>query len=275
MSMTASSSPIIFLSGAGGGAPDLNVFRDGADDNTRIEVIRYPDWRHYVVNQLSADTLIKELAEQILAKVPQGPIRMVGLSIGGHFAYGIGLHLRARGREIAGFCAIDSFMFVSIAPSAQWKKRALEQGFELLRKRRFGEFADFLRSKFWRAWIRLVGDRLPLFLRALASARWLPSVLTSDPVVEGELSMRMLVRTTAPWLADLDRTPVPLEVPAVLLRTALAQGDDAAWRLRCPNIRILEIPGHHHNLFDPENVGALHEAFIAATEEWRAGHRVD
>ncbi len=94
-------------------------------------------------------------------------------------------------------------------------------------------------------------------------------------MVEAELSMRMLVRTTAPWLAELDRTPVPLEVPAVLLRTALAQGDDAAWRLRCPNIRIVEIPGHHHNLFDPENVSALHEAFIAATEEWRAGHRVD
>jgi thioesterase domain-containing protein len=205
-----------------------------------------------------------------MAAVPQGPIRIVGLSIGGHFAYGIGLHLQAMGREVAGICAIDSFMFVSSAPSAEWKARALEQGFELLRKRRFGELAEFMRSKFWRAWIRLAGDRLPVLLRVVASAKWLPSVLAADPLVGGELSMRMLVRTTAPWLAELDRAPVPLKIPAVLLRTALAESDDVAWRQRCPNIRILEIPGHHHNLFDQENVGVLHETFIAATREWRA-----
>jgi thioesterase domain-containing protein len=268
--MTVLSPPIIYLSGAGGGAPDLGVFRDGVDDATRVEVIRYPDWRQFVLDRLSADALIEELASRILAAVPQGPIRIVGLSIGGHFAYGIGLHLQAMGREVAGICAIDSFVFVSSAPSAEWKRRAVAQGFELLRKRRFSELAEFMRSKFWRAWIRLAGDRLPSLLRVVASAKWLPSILAAGPLVEGELSMRMLVRTTAPWLAELDHAPVPLEVPAVLLRTAFAASDDAAWRRRCPNVRIFEIPGHHHNLFDPENVGALHEAFIVATREWRA-----
>lgn len=267
--MTVLSPPIIYLSGAGGGAPDLSVFRDGADDTTRIEVIRYPDWRRFVLNRLSADALIEELANQIVAAVPEGPIRIVGLSIGGHFAYGIGLHLRDMGREVAGICAIDSFMFASSAPSAEWKRRALEQGFELLRKHRFNELAEFMRSKFWRTWIRLAGDRLPLFLRGVASVKWLPSALAVDPLVEGELSMRMLVRTTAPWLAELDREPVPLEIPAALLRTRFAESDDAVWRRRCPNVRIFEIPGHHHSLFDPENVGALHDAFITATEGWR------
>jgi thioesterase domain-containing protein len=271
--MTVLSPPIIYLSGAGGGAPDLSVFRDDADDATRIEVIRYPDWRQFIQGRLSADALIEELASQILAAVPQGPIRIVGLSIGGHFAYGIGLRLRAMGREVAGICAIDSFVFASSAPSAEWKRRALEQGFELLRKRRFNELAEFMRSKFWRAWIRLAGDRLPLLLQVVASAKWLPSVLAADPLLEGELSMRMLVRTTAPWLAELDREPVPLEIPTAVLRTALTESDDAAWRRRCPNVRIFEIPGHHHNLFDPENVGALHEAFITATEGWRTASK--
>jgi len=39
MNGMVSSSPVIFLSGAGGGAPDLNVFRAGGEDTTRLEVI--------------------------------------------------------------------------------------------------------------------------------------------------------------------------------------------------------------------------------------------
>ena len=81
--------------------------------------------------------------------------------------------------------------------------------------------------------------------------------------------MRLLVRTTAPWLASLDRQPEALDARAILLRTRLTASDDAAWRRRCPNIEIFEIPGQHHTLFEPENVAALHETFIAATRDWR------
>src|SRR5689334_8657265 len=104
------SSPIIFLPGAGGGAPDLQVFRDGSDDATRLEVVSYPSWRRYVAGGISAEDLIAEFAAQIVAKVPHGPIRIIGLSIGGHFGYALGLRFRAMGRDFAGFCAIDSFM---------------------------------------------------------------------------------------------------------------------------------------------------------------------
>lgn len=267
--MMESSSPVLFLSGAGGGAPDLEVFREGVEDMTRFEVIGYPGWKRYVADDFSAEVLIAELAAQIVAKVPHGPIRIVGLSIGGHFGYAIGLHLQAKGREIAGVCAIDSFMIASSEPSAGWKGRALEQGFELIRQRRIGEFARFLRSKFWRALVRLAGGRLPGLLRGFASSRWLPSVSTFDPMFEEELSMRLLVREVAPWLGSLDREPVALKAPAILLRTPLTAGDDAAWRRRCPNIEIVEIPGQHHTLFEPEHSGSLREAFFAATRDWR------
>jgi thioesterase domain-containing protein len=264
--MTDSSAPVIFLSGAGGGAPDLEVLRDGSDDETRFEVIGYPGWPRYVANDFSAEVLIAELAAQIVAKVPLGPIRIIGLSIGGHFGYAIGLYLQARGREIAGLCAIDSFMITSSEPSAGWKGRALEQGFELLRKRRMGEFARFLRSRFWRALGRLAGGRLPGLLQRFSSSVGLTSV---DPLFEEELSMRLLVRETAPWIGSLDREPVVLKAPAILLRTRPTAGDDAAWRRRCPNVEIVEIPGQHHTLFEPENVGSLREAFVTATRGWR------
>jgi thioesterase domain-containing protein len=267
--MTDTSAPIIFLSGAGGGAPDLNVFRAGGEGTTRFEVIGYPDWRRCIADGFSAEVLIQDLAAQIATKAPCGPIRIVGLSLGGHLGYALGIHFQAMGREIAGLCAIDSFMFASSGPVTGWKGRALEQGFELLRKRRIGEFARFLRSKFWRATLRLAGGRLPDLLERFSSSSWLPSISTVDPSFEGELSMRLLIRETAPWLASLDREPVALTAPVTLLRTKLTAGDDAAWRRRCPRLEIFEIGGQHHTLFEPENVGSLREAFITGTRGWR------
>ena len=106
-------STIIFLPSAGGGWLDLNALRVGPGDVTRFETIGYPGWRRYIQKDFSADTLIAELAAQIEAKVPHGPIRIIGQSIGAHFGYAAALRLQAKGREITGFCAIDAFMIVS------------------------------------------------------------------------------------------------------------------------------------------------------------------
>jgi thioesterase domain-containing protein len=266
--MTNLSSSIVFLSGAGGGTPDFNVFREGPEDTTQFEVVSYPGWKRYASDGFSAEVLIADLAEEISIRVPQGPIRIIGHSIGGHFGYAAALRLKAMGREIAGFCAIDTFMIASSKPSAGWKGRALAQGLELLRCCRFVEFGRFLRSRLWRAVVRLAGSRLPGLLRAFSSGR-LPVLSAVDPVFEEELSLRLLIEAVAPWVASLDREPVALDVPAILLRTNLTAVDDAAWRSRCPNINIFELPGQHHALFEVENVTSLREAFLAATPEWR------
>ena len=105
---------------------------------------------------------LTDLAAQIAARVPQEPIRIVGFSIGGHLAYAVALHLQASGREIEGFCAIDAFMVDSSAPGAGWKGRALRSGLEALTKRRLGAF---VRTRFWRALLRLAGPQLPSLVR--------------------------------------------------------------------------------------------------------------
>lgn len=267
--MTDSSSPVIFLSGAGGGAPDLNAFRTGIDGITRFEVIRYPGWESFVADGFSAETLMADLVAQIETRVPRGPIRIVGLSIGGHLGYAAALRLQAKGREITGFCAIDTFMMTSSKPSAGWKGRALTQGLELLRARRYREFTRFARSKFWRGLVRLGGSRLPALLQRPFPLSRLLSISALDPVFEEEVNMRLLIEAVAPWIASLDRESVPLEAPTALLRTRMTANDDAAWRRRCPNIAIFEIPGQHHTLFDADNIGSLRAAFITATVDWR------
>jgi thioesterase domain-containing protein len=268
--MTDSSSPVIFLPGAGGGAPDLDVFREGAEDVTRFEVIGYPGWRRLVADRFSAEVLIADLVAQIVTRVPRGPIRIVGFSIGGHFGYAAALRLQAMGREIAGFCAIDTFMMVSPELSEGWKSRALAEGLELLRGRRFREFIRFVRSRFWRGLFRLAGSRLSSLFQRLSSSRR-PSVSASapDPLFERELRVRLLIQAVAPWIASLDREPVPLKAPAILIRTRMTASDDAAWRRRYPNIEIFEIPGQHHTVFAAENIASLHEAFLTATRSWR------
>jgi thioesterase domain-containing protein len=265
--MTNLSPLVVFLSGAGGGTPDFSVFRYGAEDATRFEIIPYPNWERYVSDGFSAEVLIADLVEEIAKRVPQGPIRIIGLSIGGHFGYGAAIRLEAIGREVAGFCAIDTFMIASSKPSEGWKRRAFAQGLELLRGRRFGEFMLFLRSKFWRGLLRLVGGRLPSLLQGLSTSGGLP--LGIDSIFEGELNMRLLIREAAPWIASLDRAPVPLKAPAVLLRTGPASNDELSWRRRCPDIKIYEIPGRHDTLFEAENIANLREVFITATRDWR------
>jgi thioesterase domain-containing protein len=265
--MKDTSIQIIFLPGAGGKAPDLNAFQQGEEAVARFEVIGYPGWKRYVADYFSAETLIAEIAAQIAAKIPSGPVRIVGSSIGGHFAYGVALRLQEMGYEIRGFCAIDSFMIASAAPTAGWKRRALAEGLVLLRRRRFGEFTRFLRSKFWRLLVRLADSRSPSLLQRPSFKRLL-SVAMFDQILDDELSMYLLIKATAPWIASLDREPVALGAPAILLRTQATARDDPAWLRRCPGIKILEIRGQHHSVYEPENVDALRNAFLSATRDW-------
>lgn len=268
--MSDTSSSVILLPGAGGSVP--GAFTTAFAGVVKLEAIKYPGWSRYVVDGYSATMLIDDLAAEIQNKVPHGPIRIVGFSIGGHFGYAVALQLQASGREIAGFCAVDTFMFSSAAPSVGWSGRAFARTVELVRKFRVDELGHFIRTRFWRALLRASENRLPALLRPFAPSRRLPWILRFDSFFEEELSMRLLLRKAAPWVASLDRVPVALNAPAILLRTRFIAHDDAAWRRRCPAIKIIELPGTHETLFEPPNFDALRQALAAATQnlsEWR------
>jgi thioesterase domain-containing protein len=256
----------IFLAGAGGGSPDLSNFTIGRGHALSYQVMAYPRWQRYLEKAFSADALVEDLAHEIAAKVPQGPIRLIGLSIGGHLGYAVALQLQTLGREIGGFCAIDTFMSVSSEPSAGWKRRAALQALQLVRKRRARELVRFARSRVWRALLRLAGGRLPDLLGGPVGR--LPAIALLDPLLEEELTMRLMARELAPWIAAIDRNPIPLIAPSILLRCQSTAPDDGAWRRRCPKIEIFEISGQHHNLFDAENIDSLREAFAAGTVNW-------
>lgn len=265
--MAHSSSLIIFLPGTGGELPNFSGFNVGRGDSCRFEALTYPGWRQYVSKGFTIETLIADLEAQIVTKVPEGPIRIVGYSVGGHFGYAAAVRLRAIGREVAGFCAIDLFMIDLLEPSAAWKTRALNDAIEILRRGNISEFNRFIRSKFWRGLFRLAGSRLSTLIRGLSFSR-LTSVCAFDPILEKELNLRLLIQAVVPWTASLDQAPVKLDAPVSLLRTRLTASDDVAWRRRCPTIEIFEVPGDHHTLLQADDIGSIGEAFFAATRSW-------
>jgi thioesterase domain-containing protein len=254
--------PVIFLPGATGRAPGLSLLRSAPDDALEFQTIGYPGWRRYIAEDFSARALLTELTDEVVKRVPAGPIVLLGMSLGGHFCYAIALELLARGREVAGVCLIDSFMVHSAGPRKGWVWRAVEDALDPLRRGQGGEFLRHLLSKVYRAFLRLAGARLAGVLRRRSGA-------VTDPLLESEIDMRLLLRETAPWIASLDRDPRPLAVPVALLRTSQTAGDDAAWQRRCPAIRILEVRGGHLTLFEPENVAGLRDAFNTARRDWR------
>jgi thioesterase domain-containing protein len=262
------SSPTLILPGSGGAAINPVFFCSSIEDAVGFQTIDYPGWRCYTEIGFSADKLIDDLAEQMTLRAPEGPIRIIGGSIGGHLGYAAALRLQAKGRKIGGFCAIDAFVATSASPTTGWKRRALQAGVTLLWNRRFDEFGRFLRARFWRGSLRLAGRRLASLIRRVAPSGRLPWILAIDPIFEEELSMRLLIREVAPWIGSLDREPIALRAPAVLLRACTSEDADPIWRRRCPGIKIVEVPGDHQTLLDSRNPSSFREHFVIATRDW-------
>ena len=210
----------IVLAGSGGGTANLAMFCSTPRDLQNFETITYPCWRRYVEMGYTADKLVDDLIHEINARVPEGPIRLIGVSLGGHFAYAIALRLRAEGREIGGLCAVDSYIAqLSATPSTGWITRATKLAMRLVRDGRFSEFGKFVRSRLWRSVLRTRGNTLPETLRRYAAAGEQPPMLKRDPLLETELDMRLLVEISIPLLTTLDHTPQPIDAPTLLLRT--------------------------------------------------------
>jgi thioesterase domain-containing protein len=265
--------PVIVLSGAGGGSPDLTAFRLGFSETTRFEILDYPGWRRYVEIEFSLQSLADDLASQIENLIPEGPIRIIGISIGAHIGYAAALRLQAADREISGFCAVDAFMVHSAAPSSGWLIRALELCSRLIREKRLVDLAKFVRSRLWRTLLRLSQERLVSILRKAKRSDWPPHILAIDPLFEHELNMRLLIRSIAPGIAALDFEPFVLKTPVVLVRTELNADSDEGWQRRCARLKVLQIPGNHETMFEPQNIAAFGEAFGEVTREWQSEQR--
>ena len=261
----AGSFRIAVLSGAGGGVPDPRAFAATPAETARFAPLVYPGWRRYAEEGFSAQALVHEFADEIAGW--GGRVAILGISLGGHLGYAVALRLRRMGVEVAGICAVDSFLIASAEVRPGSAGRHLARLSALAKGASPARLGTEARALFWRALLRLAGDRVaPLARRGRGLIQ---AICAADPVFENELNMRLLMRAAAPWLGELDRDPVPLSGRAAHLRTVSVAQSDRVWRARCPNIAILEIPGDHDSLLDPQNFAGMRRAFASATRDWR------
>ena len=263
--MNAVHLPLVVLPGARGHAPNCTPFCAAPSDLDRVITLRYPSWRTQIEGGLTGEALAEVLVAEIMDRVPKEPIVLLGVSVGGHFAYAAALRLESLGHPVAGLCIIDSGA-ITAARSAGWKARLASHAADLLRRGRPGALALHARRLAWRGLFRFAGDDLPGFARRHIAA--LERSGRIDPAFAEELGMRLLIRVTAAWMPSLDGHAPRLVAPAALLRTVASAANDALWRKRCPGLRIIDLPGNHETLFEAENAPALHAAFLAATAEW-------
>lgn len=267
--MTSSACPFRFvvLSGAGGGVPDLRAFVATFAEAACFAPMVYPGWRRYAEEGFSAQALIHEIADEVAGWGER--VAILGVSLGGHLGYAVALRLQSLGVEVSGLCVVDSFLISSAEVRPGSAGRHLARLRALAQSRAPGRLWTQARSLFWRALLRMASDRAAPLLRRWRDSGWFRAACAADPVFEKELNMRLLMRAAAPWLRELDRNPVPLRLRAAHLRTASAASSDEAWRARCPDIEIIEIPGDHDSLLDPENFAIMRRAFASATRDWR------
>jgi thioesterase domain-containing protein len=95
-------SPVIVLPGVGN--MDLSMFA-APGDTICFRTIGCPGWRRFLDTGFSLEVLVGELASQIPTIVAQGPIRILGFSIGGHFGYAAAFRLSERHPGERGFMA--------------------------------------------------------------------------------------------------------------------------------------------------------------------------
>lgn len=260
--MTAGPPVFLTFAGAGGGQLDPGLFVEPSARTVEFRAVRLPGWRWHLQAPRGPGDLQAHLLDEVARLAPSGPLRFVGVSLGGHLAYDVAVRCQARGRVIEGLCLVDSFFGVPPVPGRVRLKRELARA---LREMRLGGFLfqhglrrllprwERLR---WRAWQRHAAEGTD------------PWDLRDGSLVERELSMRLLLQLTAPVSAAPIAEPDALRAPALLLRTADNAGQDALWARRCPGLDVAEVPGTHHTLSGADATRVIRERFRATPWAW-------
>jgi len=231
---------LFFLPGGGVGEEEMPLIRALVEADNRFRMVSFPGWRRYVSREFSAEGVLADIVALIDAKVSKDRIWLAGLSLGAHFGYAAAVRLQQKGRDIAGFCAIDGLM----------NGYPVRQAFQLLRERQFRHLWELSRAKARHSVIRLRGHRHSGSQHTQLSSLvlWLAAART--------------------WTLSLDIDPIPLMAANALVRTRPGAADDEVWKRRCPGLRIFTVPGTHQTMFDPNNVTAFRQAFTAAMQSW-------
>ncbi|MGD9418973.1 MAG: amino acid adenylation domain-containing protein [Verrucomicrobiota bacterium JB025] len=209
---------------------------------------------------LSADGEVKvgtmeEMAaryvEAVRAKQPSGPYRLAGYSFGGVMAYEMARLLIQTGEEVE-FLG----MFDTENPAMDWRKYGMVE-----RMRVFWESMDSASfSERCKQLLIRMCEGIATHLRVAEEVKKARNAGVTRP----HSQMRMLQVREAHGAAMDAYVPVPLDLDVVLFKSEAADdkfevAGDYGWGGLVRSLEIVDVPGAHLTMFEPEHAGDLAE----------------
>ena len=257
---------VFLLPGIAGFQPSLARIRALCSHRLNIVALPYPGWQAMVQPGVSFSTIVEDSIAQIVAHAPTGPIRLLGHSFGGWVAYHAAAALIRAGRSVTYLGLLDTGGG-ELAPQPAPRLRR------------------FVSPATWRAfltefradpWLTILRRTLP---GARASRRPLRDLLLMLAKFHAPLALRPTAFLVHQYLSQSLRVALakhaiaetnmgPIATPTFLFRAADEQHggpDDDGWRARCPNLKLLRVPGTHITMTDDENLPTLCQKIVETT----------
>ncbi len=235
---------IFFLPGIGEGeAKDWEPFKDVV----RIVPLSYLNWTELVKPEATFADLVSHLKRQIENKLTDGPLHLVGYSIGGPLAYACALALQSEGRIADSLTILDGRTYG--AP-----RTALRERWDNLTTFRLrAGFAAVIAKV-------LTYDRALPLLRRLSPLRKVKLPFSLSVYLDDKLKRQLMGRGFPSWWRTIAPPSSGLATPTFLFRSEEQhpwESGDFGWGNYCSNLTVLSVPGSHFTILAPETLGPL------------------
>ena len=262
---TAAHSRLIPISSSGSGSP---LFLIGPQPLFRPLILRLAE-NHPVIGFLQPEAAafeppfrMESIAQRYIRMLreyqPHGPYSLAGWCVDGVLAFEMAQQLRAAGEEVPVVILIDSFNRTRSQSGSRWAAcwDRLKFHARNLAHLDLSEKSVYL------------GDRLDTARQHTKSALWrlfYQLHVWTDRRLNDQL--RSFDRILS--AANRDYLPLPYDGKIVLMRASVRPpGTDAdaayGWRHIIPNLKVVDVPANHRDIFIEPNVEAMASAFSAA-----------
>jgi thioesterase domain-containing protein len=251
---------VMLLPGRAGDTPALADFRMSFGSDLNVALLDYPDWTDLVDPVDPFGSFVHAMVERIERAAPVGPLRLAGYSLGGALLYSVARELIARGRRIDALAVIDARFGLTpkLGPADPATKQTLARPVST---------HDALPIAFARRVARPFGrEILQPVLRALIPLRRVPLPFGLTWYLHAEISDIVRVALVDRWWRALTPPVPPLSTPLTVFcsqERVAGEPADYGWSRACADVTVVDVPGMHESMLDPENRELLCAEFLA------------
>jgi thioesterase domain-containing protein/acyl carrier protein len=263
---------VFLIPGLAGESPLEGGFQAACAKGMRVATADLPDWPDMIAPDFTMEVLIQRVAAEITMRAPEGPIRLVGFSLGGHVAFGLARALADAGHEIGFLGILDTNTAIRSKPVARGPAPI-----RTLRRIRWAVY-NFRRAVQRSATADWFGEYTARFLarpgkewrmRLAARLRRIPLPTSYAMFVNIYLREELRSRLLRVWKTGHAHHLVRISAPAVLFRSEEHTEHDPAdlgWGALCANLRVVDVYGEHLSMLRQPYVDDLSLRFIEEAE---------